>query len=138
MKKLLLGWVISISMVTGLLAQTPKIDGNGVVTNIKAFEKKTEIDFSGKKLKDISNFKYLKNVKILNLFGNNEIKDFTALKYLKNVVELTLEDTNISDSTPLKYMKKLEILNLKGCSGLKELKGIKSLRSLKTYLCHRP
>ena len=98
MKKLLAYIVVGFTLTFSLSAQTPKIDGNGVVTNIKDFAKKTEIDFSGKKIKDIKNFKYLKSVKILNLFGNKEIKDYSPLKYLKNLEELTLEDTNISDS----------------------------------------
>lgn len=85
----------------------------------------TELDLSGKKLRDISELAKCAQLKTLNLKGN-DISDLTALEGLTNLTWLCLADNDVTDVSPLGQLLELTYLDL----GDNEFTNINSLSSL--------
>ncbi|MDQ7046481.1 MAG: leucine-rich repeat domain-containing protein [Sulfurovum sp.] len=90
----------------------------GLPVEIGASMKLERVDISNNNLIEIPDaFKYLKQLKKLNIYGNNDIKTFPIwLKYLENLEEIDISYTSISDiPEAILKLKKLKVIYAKGC-----------------------
>ena len=69
------------------------------------------LDEDGRKVRDISALKYLKNLEILHMDWQ-EIEDISVLAGLTRLESLSLRDNKVKDISPLQGLKKMELLDL--------------------------
>ena len=69
------------------------------------------LDEDGRKVRDISALKYLKNLDILHMDWQ-EIEDISVLAGLTRLESLSLRDNKVKDISPLQGLKKMELLDL--------------------------
>ena len=69
------------------------------------------LDEDGRKVRDISALKYLKNLEILHMDWQ-EIEDISVLAELTKLESLSLRDNKVKDISPLQGLKNMELLDL--------------------------
>lgn len=69
------------------------------------------LDEDGRKVRDISALKYLKNLEILHMDWQ-EIEDISVLAGLTKLESLSLRDNKVKDIRPLQGLKNMELLDL--------------------------
>ena len=69
------------------------------------------LDEDGRKVRDISALKYLKNLEILHMDWQ-EIEDISVLAGLTRLESLSLRDNKVKDISPLQGLKNMELLDL--------------------------
>ena len=95
------------------------------IGGVKFLSDVTELDLSGKDIKDISDLAKCTELKTLNL-KNNSVSDLSPLEGLTNLTWLCLWDNDVSDITPLGQLLDLTYLDLSD----NEITNINTLSSL--------
>lgn len=107
------------------------IESNRISTGVNAIGNLVNLTRLGindnPELSDISSFKNLSKLKLLNMHTCN-VKDITALKYLTNLEDLSVMKNKVEDISPVSNLPKLKILS----ASFNNIEDISSLSNIKT------
>ena len=85
-----------------------------------------------KRIKTLSDLKYLTGLDSLILNSNVKLNDVSAISNLTNLTELEMTSCNLTDISALSGLTKLKILNLSGNKELSDISVIKNMTELTT------